>query len=127
MTLRFNLGSYLQRHQITAYRLVQEVEGRVAPNTVYALARKPAQRIDLNTVSEVLGALKRLTGQPVGLADVIEDMPEPTKADLSHLSADPGRPTYDPSKAKVFKYGGYRVAIGPGPSAEDIVAELRGR
>ena len=129
MTLRLNLGSYLQRHQITAYRLVQEVEGRVAPNTVYALARKPAQRIDLNTVSEVLGALERLTGQAVGLADVIEDLPESAQADLSHLSADPNQPAYDPAKAERFQYSGMgkSVDVRGGPSIVDIIAKGRGR
>lgn len=116
MTLRLNLGQYLQRHQITAYRLVNEVKGRVAPNTVYALARKPAQRIDLNTVSEVLHALERLTGEKVELAAVLEEVQEPSApAPAEHTSA------------RKFQYGGYRIKIAPGPSAEDIVAELRGR
>jgi hypothetical protein len=129
MTLRLNLGSYLQRHQITAYRLVQEVEGKVAPNTVYALARKPAQRIDLNTVSEVLHALERLTGEHVPISDVLEEVAEVPKADLSHLSADPGRPIYDPSMAKVFRYSGMGKAVDVrgGPSIVDIIAEGRGR
>ena len=46
MEWRLNLGGYLQRHHITPYRLMKAVEGRVSANTVYTLARKPAQRID---------------------------------------------------------------------------------
>ena len=65
MTLKLNLGSYLEQHNITAYRLVKEVEGRVAPNTVYALARRPAQRIDLTTVGVLMKALEQLTGKKV--------------------------------------------------------------
>ena len=71
MELRLNLGGYLQRHGLTAYRLAQAVEGRVSPNTVYTLARKPAQRIDLSTVGEVLEALSRLTGEPVSITDML--------------------------------------------------------
>jgi hypothetical protein len=129
MTLRLNLGQYLQDHQITAYRLVQEVEGKVSPNTVYALARKPAQRIDLNTVSEVLHALERLTGEAVSIAAVVEEVQEAPKADLSHLTADPNRPAYDPAKAKRFRYSGMGKAVDVrgGPSIVDIIAEGRGR
>ena len=120
MTLRLNLGQYLQRHQITAYRLVGEVRGKVAPNTIYALARKPAQRIDLNTVSEVLRALERLTGEKVIITEVLEEAQE-TSAPASPDHAAHHAP------ARKFQYGGYRIKIAPGPSAEDIVAELRGR
>jgi hypothetical protein len=72
MTLRFNLGKYLERHQISAYRVVQV--SKLAPNTVYTLARQPAQRIDLDTVSAVLAGLETITGQPVLITDLIEEM-----------------------------------------------------
>lgn len=128
MTLRLNLGGYLQRHQITAYRLVSEVRGRVAPNTIYALARKPAQRIDLRTVSEVLSALERLTGQKVPIAEMLEEVQEPAAADLSHLRLPPGTPAYAPT-GKKFRYSGMGkpVKIEGGPSIVEIVAEGRGR
>jgi uncharacterized membrane protein len=71
MTLRFNLGKYLERHQISAYRVVQV--SKLAPNTVYTLARQPAQRIDLDTVSAVLAGLETITGQVVPITDLIEE------------------------------------------------------
>jgi chorismate-pyruvate lyase len=37
MTLRLNLGKYLEQHNISAYRVVQV--SKLSPNTVYALAR----------------------------------------------------------------------------------------
>ena len=52
MTLRLNLGKYLEQHNISAYRVVQV--SKLSPNTVYALARKPTKRIDLDTVSAVV-------------------------------------------------------------------------
>ena len=130
MNLRLNLGAYLQRHQITAYRLVSEVRGRVAPNTIYALARKPAQRIDLRTVGEVLSALERLTGGKVAIAEMLEEVQDAPQSvpDLSHLRLPPGTPAYAPS-GKKFHYSGMGrpVKIEGGPSIVEIIAEGRGR
>ena len=123
MTLRLNLGQFLKQHGITAYRLVNEVKGRVAPNTVYSLARRPAQRIDLNTVGEVMKALENLTGQKVQLVDLLEDKPSA----LTHLQADQGTPIYDSSKARKFRYSGKAIVIEGGPTVEQIIAEGRGR
>lgn len=128
MTLRLNLGQYLQRHQITAYRLVGEVRGKVAPNTIYSLARKPAQRIDLNTVSEVLRALERLTGDRVEITDMLEEAQESAPANGSHLRFPPAKAAHDPAK-KQFRYSGKGkpVDVSGGPSIVEIIAEGRGR
>ncbi len=72
MTLRLNLGKYLEQHNISAYRVVQV--SKLSPNTVYALARKPTKRIDLDTVSAVLAGLESITGESVVLSDLIEDI-----------------------------------------------------
>ncbi len=72
MTLRLNLGKYLEQHNISAYRVVQV--SKLSPNTVYALARKPSKRIDLDTVSAVLAGLETITGENVKLGDLIEDI-----------------------------------------------------
>lgn len=74
----FNLGKYLQEHGLTAYALVKEVEGQVPASTVYGLARKPAQRIDLPTVYALLEALGRLLGEKVSVTEVIEEVEEVT-------------------------------------------------
>jgi hypothetical protein len=72
MTLRLNLGKYLEQHNISAYRVVQV--SKLSPNTVYALARKPSKRIDLDTVSAVLAGLESIRGESVVLGDLIEDI-----------------------------------------------------
>jgi Cro/C1-type HTH DNA-binding domain len=72
MTLRLNLGKYLEQHNISAYRVVQV--SKLSPNTVYALARKPSKRIDLDTLSAVLAGLGSITGENVELSDLIEDI-----------------------------------------------------
>lgn len=105
MTLRLNLGRYLREHNITAYRLAAEVRGRVSPNTVYSLARKPAQRIDLATVGELLGALTRVRGEQVQFADMLEDTPEPASPPLPP-------PALDAAKlSKKFQYSGSGTKI----------------
>lgn len=126
MTLKLNLGSYLERHNITAYRLVKEVEGRVAPNTVYSLARRPAQRIDLTTVGVLMKALEQLTGKKVEFSEMLEEEQMP---DLSHLRLPPRTPAYDPGKARKFHYSGMGtpVKIEGAPSINDIVSEGRDR
>lgn len=120
MTLRLNLGQYLKAHGISAYRLVQEVQGQVAPNTVYSLARKPAQRIDLDTVAKLLQALERVRGQKVGITEMLEDVP----LEASARTATP--PVYEASNRKVFKYNGYRANVAPGPPVQEILDDLRG-
>jgi hypothetical protein len=85
MTLRLNLGKYLEQHNISAYRVVQV--SKLSPNTVYALARKPTKRIDLDTVSAVLAGLESITGESVVLGDLIEDIDAETRVVNPKLEA----------------------------------------
>lgn len=72
--LRLNLGAYLKRHKLTPYRLVKE--SGLAQATVYNMARTPAQRVDLDTVGTLLTALRRMTGEPVTVNDLLEESEE---------------------------------------------------
>lgn len=121
MTLRLNLGQYLKEHGISAYRLVQEVQGSVAPNTVYALARKPAQRIDLGSVAKILQALARVRGEQVQITDMLEDLPEPDLT-LLQLQSKP----LSPAPFKAFRYSGpgERVQLPSGTVAR-LISEGR--
>lgn len=130
MTLRLNLGGYLQQHQISAYRLASEVKGQVAPNTVYAMARKPAQRIDFDTVSQLLSALERLTGEKVGLMDVVDEVEQPRELQTTHQTVETllaHLPPADPSTFPVFRHDPKRkpVALGKGPSIAQMISEGR--
>jgi hypothetical protein len=69
--MRLNLGQYLERRHLTPYRLIKE--SGLARATVYNMARVPAQRVDLDTVSTLLQALRRLTGEPVTINDLLEE------------------------------------------------------
>lgn len=70
--MRLHLKPFLERHQISAYQLARATRGRLSEATVYGMARKPLQRIDLDSVGTVIDALESLTGQPVTLLDLVE-------------------------------------------------------
>lgn len=69
-TVRWKLQDFLEEHNLTTYALVRASD--LAPNTVYSLARGATKHVRLDTVAGVLGGLRRLTGQEVGLADILE-------------------------------------------------------
>ncbi|MFC6591993.1 helix-turn-helix domain-containing protein [Deinococcus lacus] len=136
MTLQLNLGRYLREHDISAYRLVQEVKGEVAPNTVYDLARNPAQRVNLRVVAKILDALSRVRGEKVSVIEVLDEIEEieeqeaaPTALPtLEQLLAQV--PQQDPVTFKKFSYDRSRqpISIGAdGPSIVDLISEGRGR
>lgn len=68
--LRWKLRDYLDSHGLSAYALTRTAD--VAPNTVYALARGDSERVSLEVLDKVLTGLERLTGEPVGVADLLE-------------------------------------------------------
>ena len=93
MLIRVSLDRYLERHNLSAYRLANELKGRVAQGSVYAMTRsKTVKRIDLETLSGVLQALERITGEPVTPNDLLEVLqepePDPEQAWLDSSAAD---------------------------------------
>lgn len=129
----FNLGKYLREHQLSAYALVREVDGKVPASTVYGLARKPVRRIDLPVVYTLLDALQRMRGQAVDITEVIERQENetselPALPTLEELLAQ--IPKRDPGTFKRFSYDRSRepISIGPdGPSIVDLISEGRDR
>ena len=136
--MRLNLNRYLERQGVSAYRVVKETTGKLAPNTVYDLARKPAQRIDLQTVGEVMTALERITGEAVTFDDLLELVP----TDVVLADEDTGEgPTVDlavllanaAKHAKVRAGNGGKVEgsvipakiTGKGPSVVEIIRQGR--
>jgi DNA-binding Xre family transcriptional regulator len=73
--LHFNLKPYLERHKITTYRLAQD--SGITASTLYGLARKRTQHIDLATVSRIIDSLQRLTGKEVAITDLLENTNDP--------------------------------------------------
>jgi hypothetical protein len=77
--IKLRLREVLNEHSISAYRLGQEVEG-LNPKTVQMYAsgmRQPS----LEGLNKLLAALQRLTGEPIGVSDLLEYQPEPEPMD----------------------------------------------
>ena len=93
--MRWKLQDYLNRHDLNAHRLVKA--SGLSSNTVYPMTRGDAQRVSLATLETVLIALRDLTGEKVGVGDLLEleDAPAtgaPWEA-LAGLFDVPGTPT----------------------------------
>ena len=76
MPVRVSLDRFLASKNLSTYRLAKATLGRAAQGSIYAMARgEQVKRVDLETLSEIIQALERLTGQPVGVADILEIVP----------------------------------------------------
>ncbi len=82
---RLHLKPFLERHHISAYQLVRATRGQLSEATVYGMARKPLQRIDLDSVGAVIDALETLVGEAVSLSDLIERTEAPINPKYAHL------------------------------------------
>jgi hypothetical protein len=131
MTIRLNLNKFLESHAISAYRVVKETTGKLAANTVYDLAKRPAQRIDLETVGQVVTALERITGETVTINDLLEITGVETSKtletpDLAMLVANAAK-VAKPAKT-IGKPSGSSQPVrirGVGPSVVEIIREGR--
>jgi len=75
MRIKVRLNRYLSDHQITPFRLARQLLGTVSQMTVYSLCKADeVQRIDLSTLAGVLHALRQITGEPVQIKDLLEEV-----------------------------------------------------
>ncbi|UQN09635.1 helix-turn-helix transcriptional regulator [Deinococcus sp. QL22] len=123
MKMRLNLGDYLSSNGLTAYRLVQESRGELAQNTIYAMAKKPAQRIDLDTVAKILETLGRVQQKQVDITDLLEVIEEPVVS----LHGDPNRPALDLANLKKFQRRAAAIQPSSPTDSAATVASLRGQ
>ena len=70
--MRWKVREYLDQHGLSAGALVYKTHGKLAPNTVYALARGEPKRVALATMAEVVAALREMTGEEVTASDLLE-------------------------------------------------------
>lgn len=96
MIVHIRLREELQRRGISAYRLVQVVQGRITPKAIYALASGKAKRIDLETLGVVATALERASGQPVTAADLLEFQSEPVEPETQPFQWNQAKQYTDP-------------------------------
>lgn len=132
--MRWNLATYLKRHNRSAYALVRA--SGLARGTVYAIARGEAKAVELDTLAKLAAGLEALTGEPVAVGDLLEVVggpavsPEPNRAagraELERLLAaaretarvDHGEPGGLPPRRPV-------PLAGLGPTAAEVIAEGR--
>lgn len=75
--VRWRLADYLEERGLTAYA-VAKASDITRLNTIYRLARrgKEPTRVDLPTLALLLDGLRKVTGGPVSISDVLEYLPD---------------------------------------------------
>lgn len=75
--VRWRLADYLEERGLTAYA-VAKASDITRLNTIYRLARrgKEPTRVDLPTLALLLDGLRKVTGGPVSIGDVLEYLPD---------------------------------------------------
>ena len=79
MNINWKLPDYLKQNNVSVYKLDKELSGRVSTRTLYSWGKNAPERPDLGVLGEVIGALRRLTGQPVTPNDLLEVIEEPVE------------------------------------------------
>ena len=72
-TARVTLKAACAARGLSVYQVAMSgyAQGTVDPGTVYRLARGDTSRIDLHTLAMLAGILHTLTGQPVGVGELL--------------------------------------------------------
>jgi len=70
MPIRWKVKEYLAAHGITPYRLMKE--SGLAQGTVYRLVKGITHNLNTDTLDAAIHALRKLTGENVGIADLLE-------------------------------------------------------
>lgn len=73
MPVAWRIKEFLDDHGLTPYRLVQA--SGIPQGTVYRLVNGDTRNLNADTLALTLDALRTLTGEPVGLGDVLEYTP----------------------------------------------------
>jgi len=75
--LRFRLKEVLTEEGLIPHNLEKVLGDKVGRATVYRLARREPSRVDLDTLAWVIWGLRKLTGKPYGVQDLLEYQEEP--------------------------------------------------
>lgn len=116
--LTWKLADYLEARQLSAYKLSKVAD--VNEGTIYRLSRKGYQpnRIDLPTLAGVIAGLRLLTGEEVGLEDILELSTESSDGDPLL-----GLPTLTVEDVQERGWPGHLQPFGGAPSDLDPIPE----
>lgn len=70
--VRWRVSEFLEQHGITPYRLSVETQGKISRNAIYEISRADTKQVKLDTLDTLIRVLRDMTGQPVGLTDLLE-------------------------------------------------------
>ena len=74
--VQWKLKPYLEQNSISAHKLA--IEAGISPPNLYTLIRgEGAKNVSRETLAKLIGALRRLTGQPISPNDLLEVIEEP--------------------------------------------------
>ena len=73
MPVRWRVKQLLEDHSLSTYRLWKE--SGLAMGTSYRLVRGDTTSLNAETLDKVVGALRRLTGKPIGVQDLLDYEP----------------------------------------------------
>ena len=74
--VQWKLKPYLEQNSISAHKLA--LEAGISPPNLYTLIRgEGAKNVSRETLAKLIGALRRLTGQPISPNDLLEVIEEP--------------------------------------------------
>ena len=68
--VRWKVRALLERHGLSTYRLWKE--SGLSMGAAYRLARGDTSSLNADTLDKAMGALQRLTGEALGVADLVE-------------------------------------------------------
>jgi hypothetical protein len=72
--IKWKLRDFLEKHDLTAYRLATTVESHTRVPTIYRLAKGDVDlsRVDFTVLATIIEGLRELTGKKVTVADLLE-------------------------------------------------------
>ena len=73
----WNLDDWLKTHDITRYKLAQNMDGNVKTRLTSLYRSKNQTRIDLAVMGEIVSALRKITGEVITPNDLFEFVPDP--------------------------------------------------
>ncbi len=117
MTVRWKVKEVLNTHDITPYRLVKA--SGLAQATIYRLVNDDTTGLNTETLTVLLGTLRELTGEDLGVADLLsyEEIREDettawTDASLEDLSRELADLEADISKKELDAWFGAFEKVG---------------
>lgn len=70
--IRWKLEAWLREHGMTRYELAQAMSGNTQSRQTTLYRMSDPKRVDLNVLGEIIAALRRETGDPVSVCDLLE-------------------------------------------------------